>query len=64
MRVVVDRVACTGHGRCYSLEPALFVDDDAGYGTERSSEDLSGEALEAARRAVLHCPEHAIELVE
>ena len=28
MRVVIDTERCTGHGRCYSLAPAVFTDDD------------------------------------
>ena len=32
IRVVIDSARCTGNGRCYSLFPALFTDDERGYG--------------------------------
>jgi ferredoxin len=62
VRVVLDRDRCTGHGRCYSLAPDVFVDDDAGYGQVRGDGAIGDDLVEAARRAVLACPEHAITL--
>ena len=32
MRVRIDEDLCTGHGRCYTLAPAVFDCDDSGFG--------------------------------
>jgi ferredoxin len=61
MKIRIDTGACTGHGRCYSLAPALFACDDDGYGQlllEDVPADLEGEA----RKAALACPERAVVL--
>jgi ferredoxin len=61
MRLRIDRPACTGHGRCYSLAPALCEPDDEGYGVVVHAEvtpDLEAEA----RAAVGGCPERAMVL--
>ena len=60
MRVVIDTERCTGHGRCYSLAPAVFTDDDEGYGLVLVDGAITAGQLEDARRAVLACPERAI----
>ena len=31
MHVSIDSDKCQGHGRCYSLAPAVFDSDDEGY---------------------------------
>lgn len=63
MRVEVDVAVCTGHGRCYSLSPAVYEPDDDGYGSTRSS--LVPPGLEdAARTGAQNCPEGAIRLIE
>ncbi len=62
MRVSVDTGACTGHGRCYSLAPAVFSADDEGYAVLLVDGELSGEMGEAARLAALNCPERAITI--
>ena len=33
MRARIDNDKCTGHGRCYTLAPEVFGEDDEGYGT-------------------------------
>ena len=35
MKITVDGGRCTGHGRCYTLAPALLDYDDEGYVTIR-----------------------------
>ncbi|MEW6471412.1 MAG: ferredoxin [Actinomycetota bacterium] len=60
-QVVLDRAACTGHGRCYTVAPALFTDDEQGYGVVRSATIAEDEVTEA-NRAVSACPERAITL--
>jgi ferredoxin len=32
VKISIDAEACTGHGRCYSLAPALFAGDEDGAG--------------------------------
>lgn len=64
MKVVIDHDRCTGHGRCYMLAEALFVDDDEGYGQLRGDGTVGEEQMTAARHAVGSCPEQAIALEE
>ena len=64
VRVQIDSQLCQGHGRCYDLAPSLFGDDDDGYGTVHGDGDVPPELEPDARRAVLNCPEHAIQLLE
>jgi ferredoxin len=63
MRVAIDADRCTGHGRCYSLAPTLFTDDERGFGLVKDG-DVSSENLGLAEAAVRHCPEGAITLVD
>ena len=63
MRVVIDSVACTGHGRCYSLVPELFGDDEFGNGMVIVDGDLTDSKIAMARRAVAACPERAISIL-
>jgi ferredoxin len=62
MRIVIDHDLCTGHGRCYVLGPALFRDDDNGYGQVIGDGTFGEESRRAADRAVLACPEQAISI--
>ena len=63
MKVVLDRSACTGHGRCYALGPDVFEADDDGYGVVRVA--VVPPELEAqARAAEQNCPERAITIEE
>lgn len=62
MRVVIDGGRCTGNGRCYSLFPRLFSDDDRGYGRVVGDGCIGGDELDEAQRAVLACPEDAITI--
>jgi ferredoxin len=64
VKVVIDHDRCTGHGRCYTLEPVLFVDDEAGYGQVIGDGTVAPEHVEAAKRAVAACPERAITIEE
>jgi ferredoxin len=61
MRVRIDPERCSGHGRCYEVSPAVFTDDERGYGVVRE-EELDPGLLEDARRAVATCPERAISI--
>ena len=62
MRVRVDPDRCQGHTLCHGIAPELFAlrDDD---GHTYVTIDAVPEQLEdRARRAVLGCPEGAIEI--
>ena len=64
IRVVIDTARCTGNGRCYSLFPTLFVDDERGYGAVIGDGVITAAQLDHARRAVIACPDDAITLEE
>jgi ferredoxin len=64
MKVQISSERCQGHGRCYDLAPALFGDDDEGYGTVLGDGTVSPDQAHDARIAVSNCPEHAVELRE
>jgi ferredoxin len=53
---------CSGHGRCYVLEPGLFEPDDDGFAVIVRPDVSSEEDGAAARRAAAACPEGAILL--
>lgn len=61
VKVTVDTTTCTGHGRCYSLAPAVFESDDEGHSV-LLVETVEGELLVAAQRAAANCPERAISV--
>ena len=66
MRISIDGDACTGHGRCYSVAPALVQADDHGRGvvTRPDVPDDRDDLAEQARAAVLNCPERAVRLAD
>ena len=63
VRVVVDRDACVGHGRCYSLAPQVYTSDDEGF-VEFVDGDTATtpELVRQARVGVENCPEKALRL--
>ena len=60
-RIHIDRDRCSGHGRCYSLEPEIFAADDEGF-TVVLLDPVPREQEAAVRRAIDNCPERAISL--
>ena len=63
-RIHIDRDVCVGHGRCYSLAPDVFTDDDEGFpelvdGDTPATEELRRQARLGAET----CPERAIALL-
>jgi ferredoxin len=60
LHVGIDRTICTGHGRCYSLVPDIFVPDDDGYGVVVAQP--TPELYAAVRSAAANCPEAAVIL--
>jgi ferredoxin len=61
VKILLDTVRCTGHGRCYSLAPAAFGEDAHGHCLLRLAE-VPPEHQRAARIAVANCPEDALEI--
>jgi ferredoxin len=61
VKVSVDTARCTGHGRCYSLAPGVFAEDERGHCVLRRAE-VPPEHERAARLAVANCPEDALEV--
>jgi len=62
VKVQISTNLCQGHGRCYDLAPAIFYEDEEGYGQVLGDGVVSPERQDDARRAALNCPEHAITL--
>lgn len=63
MRAIVDVERCTGHARCQSLAPEVYVLDDLGYNVTEAT-DVHPGFEEQARRGALACPELAISIEE
>jgi ferredoxin len=61
MRIRIDRSACMGHGRCYSLAPSLCEPDGEGRGVVVQAE-VAPELAAEARAAAGGCPERAVLL--
>lgn len=64
MKLHIDSTVCQGHGRCYDLAPALFCEDDEGYGTVLGGGIVPPDSEHDARKAFMNCPERAIALTE
>jgi ferredoxin len=62
VKVQINFSNCQGHGRCYSLAPSLFGDDDEGYGKVLGDGIVPSGQEDSARLSAANCPEHAIEL--
>lgn len=60
-RLVVDPIACTGHGLCAELVPEAIRLDDWGYPLLADTA-IPAAALVHARRAVAACPTLALHL--
>jgi ferredoxin len=61
VKVSLDAARCSGHGRCYSLAPAVFGEDEHGHCVVKLAE-VPPEQQRPARLAVANCPEDALEL--
>lgn len=56
---------CTGHGRCYSVAPDVYEDDDAGYNVAMGTTfEVSNDLADHARTGAMNCPESAITVDE
>lgn len=64
IRVYVDEELCQGHARCNLTAPGVFgLRDEDGHAVVLC-DPVPSEMEEAARRAVIGCPERAIRLVD
>lgn len=66
MKVHIDEVNCTGHGRCAKYAPNVYrLSDDDGYNADRGQtiEVPPGEEKNATM-GMKACPERAITVVE
>lgn len=63
-RIRIDEERCQGHGRCYTIAPALFEPDDYGHGRVVGSGLVPAEAVPDARMAAANCPEEAVIIEE
>ncbi len=61
MKVTLDTSVCTGHGRCYTLAPEVFDEDERGH-CVLVLETLPEPLRASARAAVDACPEQALSL--
>jgi ferredoxin len=62
VKLVIDYERCTGHGRCFSLQPGLFTDDENGYGHVVGDGEVPADQMANAERAIRACPEQSIRL--
>ena len=60
MKVSIDAQRCQGHGRCYDLAPAVFTEDEEGYGVVLL-DVVPAQHREAALLAAANCPEGAVQ---
>lgn len=65
MKVRIDSALCSGHGRCYSVEPDIYSADEEGYSTPLDTDiRIPADLEKKARRGLRSCPEGAITVVE
>ena len=61
IRLVVDPIACDGHGLCAELLPERIALDDWGFPIV-DAKPIPSQLLGHARRAVSECPKCALRL--
>jgi ferredoxin len=65
VKVIVDPEVCTGHGRCWTNAPDVYILDSNGYNAVTGAPiDVAPDQEEAARLGARTCPERAITIVE
>ena len=64
-RVEIDRSKCAGHGRCYTIAPAVFDPDEEGFPVLLQTDVAEdSEHFVSLAEAVDNCPERALSLVD
>lgn len=61
MKAEIDLNKCSGHARCYQIDPDLFDIDDSGYALNPEV-DIPADEEHKAVDAAASCPERAISL--
>jgi ferredoxin len=61
-RLVVDPIACEGHGLCHDLFPEAIDLDDWGFPVVAPT-DIAGSNRRHAKRAVAACPVLALRMI-
>jgi ferredoxin len=64
VKISIDPERCQGHGRCFSLAPALFDSDELGNGFVIGDGVVDPAHADLARKCLANCPEHAISIEE
>jgi ferredoxin len=64
VRITLDSIACTGHGRCYALAPAVYDADDDGHCVLRHDGDAPAGLEAKARAGAINCPEDALTITD
>ena len=64
MKVVIDKLACEGYGKCERIASDLFKMGEGEVAYVLNDGDLNSECLERAKAAVQLCPVKAIHLVD
>jgi ferredoxin len=60
-QIRVDRDKCSGHARCFAVDPGLFPIDESGFVTVGVEDVPAGQEANASAGA-LACPEGAISI--
>lgn len=63
MRIRLDRTVCDGFGTCAMHAPELFSLDDWGYASLTGNGEVPPGLEDAAHRAILDCPVHAVTIL-
>ncbi len=64
MKLYIDESLCSGHGRCYTLSPALVQPNEEGFPDHLGQEFEVPSGLEDdGQKIVSNCPEGAIRVV-
>jgi ferredoxin len=65
MRVKIDKVLCSGHGRCQVVAGQVYRLDSDGYNIDRGKTlDIPPDLEAVARKGAKLCPERAITILE
>jgi len=64
MRVSVNLEQCQGHARCWATAPEVFTLDDEGKSDIGIGRLVPGDMEDAARQAVMSCPENALTILD